>query len=185
MTTNDKAAERPRPPTRKPFWTIDKVKPEYIETSGNASETARRLAKKYGRKCARQTIWRLVQEHPEITKLAEEIIEAHLDIAEAGILSGVRAGDRDAIRFLLVTKGKDRGWSRRTELTGADGRPLQVQNVSNDTYTPKFLASLSDEELNMLIRIEQKKHEQQRASEQPAARVGEAVRAGEGSGGEG
>lgn len=47
-----------------------------------------------------------------------------MDLAESKLLQGVNDGDMRAILFTLETLGKERGWTKRTEVTGADGAAL-------------------------------------------------------------
>lgn len=52
--------------------------------------------------------------------------EQLVDLAEASLLNMVTGGHFGATRFTLKTLGKQRGYTERTELTGADGAPLGV-----------------------------------------------------------
>jgi len=49
-----------------------------------------------------------------------------VDTAEVMLAKAVAAGDIRAITFTLATKGKGRGYSQRTEITGADGGALVI-----------------------------------------------------------
>lgn len=40
--------------------------------------------------------------------------------------------DPGMLRFLLETAGKDRGYARRTEVTGAEGSPVKVEHIGAD-----------------------------------------------------
>ena len=52
--------------------------------------------------------------------------EQLVDLAEASLLSMITGGHYGATRFALETLGKRRGYTSRTELTGADGVPLGI-----------------------------------------------------------
>jgi hypothetical protein len=157
-------------PIRRPFWTLEKVKPVLIATAGSAAETARRLAKAYGRKCSRQTVWRLIQDNPELQRILQEVDEATLDIAERTIRDGVLAGDKDATRFFLMTKGKDRGWTKRVESTGANGGPQQHEHIHRVAHQtpPGFLESLSPDEFEAYWALKEKEAAFNAAPPQPA-----------------
>lgn len=47
-----------------------------------------------------------------------------LDFAETKLNVLIQAGDTQATMFLLRTRGRDRGYAERQELTGADGKDL-------------------------------------------------------------
>lgn len=47
------------------------------------------------------------------------------DIAESQLLKKIKAGDVRAITYYLDRQAKDRGYTVRTEITGADGAPIQ------------------------------------------------------------
>lgn len=64
---------------------------------------------------ARPDYWR-----PRIAQFSEAI----LDFAENVLAEGVMAGNSEDAKYLLKTKGKSRGYSERTELTGPDGGDL-------------------------------------------------------------
>lgn len=51
-------------------------------------------------------------------------MEAAIDLAENKSLSILDNGDPKHVRWFLETRGKNRGYSKRLEQTGADGAPL-------------------------------------------------------------
>lgn len=87
-------------------------------SGGVLAEAARML------KCDRRTVMHYMAKYPELQVHYEDIVEKNLDIAETNLLKAVRKGEPWALKFFLGTKGKDRGYSERRELTGAEGRPL-------------------------------------------------------------
>jgi AcrR family transcriptional regulator len=80
------------------------------------------IAKKVG--CSRQTLDNAIERWPELGLMIAEENTNIVDIAESKLMTQVEAGDMRAVLFTLETKGKDRGWSRRTEVTGKDGAAL-------------------------------------------------------------
>lgn len=90
-----------------------------------------RLAKRIKRSAALQAVIR-------------EIREASLDIAEAKLTDLVLRGDPASVRFYLERLGKDRGYGNRTEVTGRDGGPINLEAQ---------LASLTNEQTDLLERI--------------------------------
>lgn len=56
-------------------------------------------------------------------KSQREVIK---DTLESKFMEAVEAGEIRAILFGLETIAKDRGWTKRTEITGADGGAIQL-----------------------------------------------------------
>ena len=78
-------------------------------------------AKKY---CTRETT-------PFVTvaKAFEEEHERALDYSESQMYKQIQDGDGAMIRYHLSTQGKSRGYTERSEVTGAGGGPVQVQSI--------------------------------------------------------
>ena len=74
--------------------------------------------------CSRQTLDNAIERWPELGTMIEEERSRIVDLAESKLLQQVDAGEMRAILFTLETLGKDRGWSKRTEVTGRDGAAL-------------------------------------------------------------
>lgn len=67
-------------------------------------------------KVNRSTVWRWVQDDPEFAELVREIEESMLDTAESELMKLVRSGDFKAVRFLLQTKGRRRGYGEKLQI---------------------------------------------------------------------
>lgn len=76
--------------------------------------------------CARNTVYNYLDRWPDLQTLLDDESEALVDTAEVMLASAVASGDIRAITFTLATKGKARGYSQRTEITGADGGALVI-----------------------------------------------------------
>ncbi len=74
--------------------------------------------------CSRQTLDNYLEKYPELQKLVNDERETIVDLAENKLLAALNRDDMRAILFVLETMGKGRGWSKRTEVTGADGAPF-------------------------------------------------------------
>ena len=66
--------------------------------------------------CTRQTIDNYISGSPAIAAAYREARDTLLDHAESQLVAKVDQGEWPAIRFLLVTLGKDRGFTERAEL---------------------------------------------------------------------
>ena len=60
----------------------------------------------------------------DFARRVHEIQQAQLDFVESKLLQRIDAGDTVAAIFYLKTRGKERGYTERTELTGAGGKAL-------------------------------------------------------------
>jgi len=71
-----------------------------------------------------RTVCRYAAENPAVKAAVEEAREGVLDVAEGKLYRKILDGNMTAIIFFLKTKGKNRGYSERQEITGADGEPV-------------------------------------------------------------
>ena len=67
-------------------------------------------------KCSRQTITNYIDRYPAVKAAYEEAVESTIDLAQSKLIVLVEREEWPAIRFLLVTLGKDRGFTERTEV---------------------------------------------------------------------
>lgn len=108
------------------------------ENGGLYAVTAKAIEAKFGINYSRQAVRQRALEHPE--EIADIEDEAK-DIAEEGLKTLMQDQDAriklDAIKFYLGTKAKNRGYSQRTELTGADGGPVEMAAISINIVQPK------------------------------------------------
>jgi len=68
-----------------------------------------------------------VRENKELQEALALINESNLDLSESVLFSMIKKKSLGAICFHLKCKGKHRGWVERQEVTGADGKPLDVK----------------------------------------------------------
>lgn len=98
-------------------------------SSGIAAHAAERL------QTSRQNIWQRIQRSTELQMYIAEIEQNIIDQAEAIVLVAMnerqqpenKKPTKEAVRisqWMLDRKGRGRGYSTRTELTGPDGAPL-------------------------------------------------------------
>ena len=97
---------------------IETVRKAIYACYGIKTDIARRL------KVVRQTLDNYLTEWPELLHDLKQAKEGLLDEAETALAKRVKKGDTRAIIFALETLGRDRGYQKRTEITGANGRPV-------------------------------------------------------------
>lgn len=73
-----------------------------------------------------QAIWNRQKRDKKLKRAIKAMREKHLDISEKKLLENIKKGKEHSIFFHLRCLGKDRGYVERREITGAEGKALQV-----------------------------------------------------------
>jgi hypothetical protein len=92
--------------------------------------------------CAANTIYRFANKYPEVQEAMQQERGYRVDVAELHLHNAVNRGEPWAVSLTLKTIGKDRGYTERQEITGADGGAINI-SVSD-------IKNLSDDELRAL-----------------------------------
>ena len=122
---------------RTPRYTVEQVAEALRLSAGIQSLAAKRL------KCDRKTVSNYIKAHPSLAALIEEIVEESLDLAEGQLLKSIGEGDKTAIIFYLKTKGKQRGYIERGELTGKDGGAVAIKQEDIDAGREKLISAFA------------------------------------------
>lgn len=117
--------------TRKQEFTAKQICDACEGTGGIKALVARKLG------CDRVTVWRYSKRYKTVRDALRQADEALTDVAEAKAYQLINAAYWPAIQYRLKTKGKDRGYTERQEITGADGGDLSI------VITSKFDAALN------------------------------------------
>lgn len=95
------------------------------ENGGLYAKTAAAIRDQFGIEYSRQAVRQRAADHKDEV---EDINEEVQDNAEAGLQTLMKSTDEkimlDAVKYYLNSKAKARGYTTRTELTGADGKDL-------------------------------------------------------------
>ena len=83
------------------------------------------IANKVG--CTWHTCRKWIDRHPTVREAWDAECEAILDLAESKAIGAIKKGDAQMVRWYLSTKGKQRGYTERHEITGADGKALKLK----------------------------------------------------------
>ena len=75
--------------------------------------------------CDRATVHRYILRYPKVRQAYEEAIEGSIDLAQSKLITLIEREDWRAIRFMLCTLGKDRGFTERHEIA-APGDDLET-----------------------------------------------------------
>ena len=103
--------------------TVKGVADKLREFQGNQAAVARAFG------VDRSRITQYMGQHPELRAVKQEAEEAILDHGESALYRAVLGGERWAVKWLLATKGKGRGYVERSEVTGPGGGPILVREV--------------------------------------------------------
>lgn len=112
-----------------------------VHSNGHIADAALLLGRQRGQ------FARWLKAHPEFSVLQDDLVETDLDTVERSVFDAAKSGDGANARFLLTTKGKNRGYSTRTELTGRDGEAIKFDAIIQDRLSPEQVARAASEYL--------------------------------------
>lgn len=103
---------------------------------------------------ARQTVHAWIAADPELKAAHDGVSEELLDLAESNVVTKIRAGDFDASKFYLRSKGRARGWGEHTKIEATVSTTVTnpVPRVDYSMYTLEELEHLE----RLLAKGEQK-----------------------------
>jgi hypothetical protein len=90
---------------------------------GFVSEACRLL------RCSRKHFYAKLKDFPTVQQALEDEREKRHDWVESKMLKGIEAEVPALIIFYLKTQCRDRGYSERVEVTGANGGPMTLEIV--------------------------------------------------------
>jgi len=77
--------------------------------------------------CSHTAIYDYLDKYPDLQELKDGFDEEVTDIAVLNLRKAVINADPWALKYQLSTKGKNRGYVERQEVTGADGGAIVVE----------------------------------------------------------
>ena len=91
------------------------------DSAGIKAVVARRLG------CHRFTVDRYIRRYPTVARAYQQEREKLVDLAESELVKRVRAGEWPAIRWVLATLGRNRGYVEKQEMdVTSGGEPIRV-----------------------------------------------------------
>ncbi len=117
---HEKKRYGPPGPRRRRLFTDDQIAQALKAARGIQSIAARALEASSGIHIDRSALSRAISRSKRLQKVREDCLEEALDMGEDKLFLGVQNGDAQLIKFLLETQGKNRGYTRRTELVRAE-----------------------------------------------------------------
>ena len=103
--------------------TVAEIEPVIEKYRGNVSAIARHF------QVSRSTIQNRMNEAVTLKQAMQDARESLLDDAESELYRQAQSGNTTALIFLLKTQGKNRGYTERQEITGANGDSLKVKFI--------------------------------------------------------
>ena len=88
--------------------------------------------------CSRQTITNYIDRYPAVKDAYEEARDTSLDLAESKLIALVEREEWPAIRFMLVTLGKSRGYVERQEIAQLGGDLDAIRQQLQDDYDKAY-----------------------------------------------
>ena len=86
---------------------------QFIDAIPSTGGIVTAIARKVG--CAWNTAKKYIDTYPTVQRAYQDECESILDLAEAKVISAIKGGDSQMIRYYLSTKGKRRGYSEKVE----------------------------------------------------------------------
>lgn len=86
---------------------------------------------------SRDTFYRYCKEDKEFKQQVVGIEGMAIDFVESQLFARIKEGKEASTIFYLKTKGKNRGYVERQELTGLDGTPITFNFIKASTVKPK------------------------------------------------
>lgn len=105
-------------------YTTEEIVKVLTAANGLVSVAARSLG------CSPSTIRRRMEAEPEIQQAVDEARESLVDLAEKKLRTAINKGQPWAVSLTLRTLGKNRGYVERVEQTGANGGPIQTEELN-------------------------------------------------------
>ena len=75
----------------------------------------------------RTTFYQWLKDDEDFARQVKDIENIALDFVESKLFENIRDGKTSETIFYLKTKGKNRGYVERQEITGADGMPSKFE----------------------------------------------------------
>lgn len=105
-------------------FTAEEVIKALQESQGLPALAADRLG------CTAQTVYNYRDRYRSVAEAMHHQKEKRIDFAEGKLWQNIGNNDTTAIIFFLKCQAKSRGYVERTEISGAEGQPLQGPQVT-------------------------------------------------------
>jgi hypothetical protein len=124
-------------------YTEDQVAAALKASRGNVTRAAAVLSQALGVPVHRQTITLYINRSERLQQFVTDVRDVKLDLIEDLVYEKALRGSDSMQKYVLSTQGAERGWGKKTEVTGKGGGKIDVGlNVDLSKMTDSDLASL-------------------------------------------
>lgn len=104
---------------------------DFIDAIPNSAGIISTIAARVG--CDWHTAKRYITEYPTVMAAYTDECEKVVDVAETAVIKAMTEGDVHTAKWYLTMKGRARGYAKtqRTEVTGADGEAVKVEDSTS------------------------------------------------------
>ena len=100
---------------------------QFIDAIPGTGGIVATIAKRVG--CVWRTAKKYIDTYPTVAQAYDDESESVLDLAESKLLQAIKDGDGRMIRYMLSTKGKQRGYVEKQEVEHSGNREVTVRVV--------------------------------------------------------
>jgi hypothetical protein len=100
---------------------------DFIDAIPHTGGVITLIAQKVG--CSWNTAKKYIEGHVTVKQAYDDEVESILDLGEAKLFEAVKGGEFQAIKYLLSTRGKKRGYVERIE---RDDRTIDLSNLTDE-----------------------------------------------------
>ena len=97
---------------------------QFIKAIPNTGGIITKIAERVG--CAWHTAKKYIEQYPTIQQAYQNECERVLDIAESALIKSITEQEAWAVKYMLSTKGKKRGYVERQELDHSGGIDVTI-----------------------------------------------------------
>ncbi len=123
---------------RPPRFTTKQVGKALVNSDGFVYLAAQAL------KCHANTVFNYLKRDEDLKAIVAQKRGEMVDTAERQLRKAILAGESWAICFFLKTQAKDRGYTERNEVTGANGGPIETRDGATVEERADRVAALLD-----------------------------------------
>lgn len=118
-----------------------------LKQAGGIHAAAARILEAAGIPCTGRTIGNYVARSPRLQQAVSEAVDINLDLCESTVLElAVKQKNLTALIWYMKIKGKHRGYTERTEVTGANGGAVAVRDETDYDFE-----NMSKEDLDAFL----------------------------------
>lgn len=126
-TVISKIAKRNKPPVKQPMFTVEQMLEGFKGSYGILSIVANKVG------CNPATVRHYIEIHPEVKQARFEEKEKMKDFGERALIKAIEKEEGWAIKWLLATQAKDRGYTEKTEVEHSGSIEANIFQVGYGT----------------------------------------------------